>query len=105
MKLEKHRYVVFKYYAENEITKEEFIKGLWNSIYEVFGCKGASETGLWIIEFNKNEKKGILRCDLKSLIKIRVALTLITELPRNNRIMFQILGISGTIKKAKEKFY
>ncbi|MHA1268662.1 MAG: Rpp14/Pop5 family protein [Candidatus Helarchaeota archaeon] len=105
MKLKKHRYIVFRFFTENEIQINQFTKNLWESIYELFGCKGASETGLWIIDLDNNEKKGIIRCDLESLTKIRIALTLLSEISRNVPIMIQILGVSGTIKKAREKYY
>ncbi|MHA1752769.1 MAG: Rpp14/Pop5 family protein [Candidatus Helarchaeota archaeon] len=105
MKLEKHRFVVFKFYSENTILKDNFIKGIWDSIYKIFGYKGASETGLWIIEFDNVNKKGIIRCSVKSLNYIKIALILTTYIPKDNPVMFQIVGVSGTIKKAKEKFY
>ena len=105
MKLEKHRYLILKIYANITFSERQFISRIWDSIYELFGCKGASETGLWLVDFDINEKRGIIRCNLESLNQVKVALILITEILRNNPIMIRILGISGTIKRAKEKFY
>jgi len=56
MKLEKHRYVIFKYFTANEINEEDFIKIIWGSIDGLFGCKGSSETGLWVVDFNTKDK-------------------------------------------------
>jgi len=105
MKLVKHRYIAFKYYSEENITKEEILNKIWESIYSMFGCIGAAETGLWMIDLDEKNNRGIIRCDLPSLNKVRVAMVLITRIKENKPFMFKILGVSGTIKKAKEKYY
>ncbi|MBD3229634.1 MAG: ribonuclease P [Candidatus Lokiarchaeota archaeon] len=105
MKLEKHRYIVFKVHSKKKISKRDFIRRIWKSIDDLFGCKGAADTGLWVVCFEENEKKGIIRCNLKSLKPVKAALIMITNMTRRVPMMIQILGVSGTIKTAKEKFY
>lgn len=105
LKLEKHRYIVFKIHSKKRISSRDFIRKIWKSIDDLFGCKGSANTGLWVVDFDDKENKGIIRCDLKSLKTVKVALIMITDIAKNIPMMVQILGVSGTIKTAKEKFY
>jgi ribonuclease P/MRP protein subunit POP5 len=104
MKLEKHRYIIFRFFSGKMISEKPFINAIWDSIYEIWGVKGASETGLWLIDFDNKNNRGIIRCNLKSLKTVKIALILMTHV-QNVPIMIQIIGISGTIKTGKEKFY
>ena len=71
----------------------------------MFGEVGTSEITLWMPStlYNKTEKKGIIKTDNHSVEKIRAALACITNI-ENQKVIFKVLGITGTINAAKRKF-
>ena len=106
--MEKHRYIAFEIISKaNEITEEQLLNGIWNQLYALYGEYWTSKIGLWLISFDPQTKKGVLRCSLKELDKLRAALASITSLRKNKNpeLIFYILGISGTIKSIKDKYF
>ncbi|NVM03682.1 MAG: ribonuclease P protein component 2 [Candidatus Helarchaeota archaeon] len=108
MKAEKHRYIAFEIISKiNEITEEKLLNTIWHQLYTLYGEHGTSKMGLWLMNFDPKNKKGILRCNLKELDKLRTALATITSFDRKKQpeVIFYIIGISGTIKTIKEKYF
>ena len=107
MKAEKHRYIAFEIISEiNEITEEQLLNTIWYQLYTLYGEHGTSKMGLWLMEYDPESKKGILRCSLKELDKLRSVLATITsfEKKKEPEVIVYILGISGTIKSIKKRF-
>ena len=67
------------------------------------GEVGTSEENLWLIEFDQEKQCGILRCSHKAQQKVIAALTIITKINEQD-VVFNVRGVSGTIKKAKAKY-
>jgi len=115
VKLERHRYIVFEIITDRNDIDEEIIKNtLWNQIFRLFGEYGTSQTGLWIIYYDLENKRGVIRTSLKFYENVRSALALITSMfvkqddktKRNNHnVIFHVLGVTGTIKTIKEKYF
>ncbi len=104
MDQERGRYIVFEIITElEEISKSDLLNSITRSLFSLHGELGASKTGIWLIEFDERKKKGIIRCSHKGLIELRTSLAVISQINKNP-VIFHVLGISGTIKKAKEKF-
>ena len=108
MKAEKHRYIAFEIISRNnEITEEILLKTIWNQLNIVYGEYGTSKIGLWLIYFNPERKKGVIRCSLTELDKLRTVLATITSFRKSKEpeVVINILGISGTIKTIKDKYF
>ncbi|NHI92351.1 MAG: ribonuclease P protein component 2 [Candidatus Lokiarchaeota archaeon] len=115
VKLEKHRYIAFEIISDSdEITEENINYTLWNLIYRLFGEYGTSKTGLWMIYYDKENKKGVIRISLNFYEDLRSALALIRKIhekydnktkPKEIKVIFYVLGVSGTIKTIKEKYF
>ena len=108
MKVEKHRYIAFEIISKNnEITQDQVIKTIWNQLYKIYGEYGTSKIGLWLIYFDPQSRKGVLRCSLKELDKLRTVLATITSFGKKKHpeVIIFVLGISGTIKSIKEKYF
>jgi len=108
LKAEKHRYIAFEIISEdNEISSEKILKTIWSQLYSLYGEYGTSKIGLWLIYYDPESKKGVIRCSLSELDKLRTALATITSFRRKREpeIIIYILGISGTIKSIKEKYF
>ncbi|MFO7872262.1 MAG: Rpp14/Pop5 family protein [Candidatus Undinarchaeales archaeon] len=98
------RYIAFSVFSEAKPSKNNIIHTITSSILQLFGEAGASETNVWLIDYNKEKKKGILRCSNKALTEVLGALTAITSINKK-KASVTTLGVSGTIKKLKKKHF
>ena len=115
VRLEKHRYIVFEIITDSDdITEEKINYTLWNLIYRLYGEAGTSQTGLWMIYYDNEHKMGVIRASLNFYENIRAALALIRKIydkydnrgqKTSEKVIFHVLGVSGTIKTIKEKYF
>jgi len=95
------RYIFFELLSERAVGEQDVVKAVINSILRLLGELGASKTNIWLIEYNTG--KGILRCSHKALQNVVAAITTITRIGESTAA-FNVLGVSGTIKKGREKW-
>nr|WP_243686992.1 Rpp14/Pop5 family protein [Methanobacterium formicicum] len=75
----------------------------------LYGACGTSQLGLWVVKVwdyttpGANTVKGIIRCKREEVDKARAVIPTITKY-KGKRVVFQTLGISGTIKAATTNF-
>ena len=115
VRLEKHRYIAFELITDcHNITEEKINNTIWNLIYRLYGETGTSQTGLWMIYYDLEEKRGVLRTSLSFYEKVRTTLAVVRKIyerynnktkPRDDKVIFHVLGVSGTIKTIKEKYF
>jgi len=98
---EKKRYIAFEINSEKLITRQELVREISNSIISLFGDTGASEINPALMSFEG--RFGILRCAREKKNETRAGLACINNI-HGSRISIMVLGISGTIKSATEKF-
>ena len=115
VKLERHRYIVFEIISDRlDITEDNIKNTLWNQIFRLYGEFGTSQTGLWIIYYDPENKRGVIRTSLTYYENVRAALAMITSIfeKQNDKtkrgvhdVIFHVLGVTGTIKTIKEKYF
>ena len=98
---DKKRYIAFEINSTNKINRQELVIAIFDSIISLFGDVGASSINPALMSFDG--KFGIIRCLREKTIETRAGLACINEI-RGIRISILVLGISGTIKGATEKF-
>lgn len=98
---EKKRYIAFKIISMIAINRKELSDELFYSICSLFGDVGASEINPSLISYDM--EYGILRCKRNRTQDTRAALACINSI-KGGRVSIVVLGISGTIKGAMEKF-
>lgn len=98
---DKKRYMAFEVMSEQKITRQELIKEILNSMISLFGDAGASEINPRLISYG--EGYGIIRCSRGKTEETRAVLACINN-NHGIRVSISVLGISGTIKGATEKF-
>lgn len=109
---EKNRYIAFtiKTKPETKLQREDVIKLTNNACLRYLGELGTSKTSIWLTDWNNEKQTGILKVKHTETENVKAALTLIKEIPaknqKENKIQTQYitLGISGTIKKTKQKY-
>ncbi|MFX0097613.1 MAG: Rpp14/Pop5 family protein [Candidatus Hodarchaeota archaeon] len=103
-KRERRRYIAFDLLSEGEITKNMLIRTIANEIMRVYGEYGASKAQFWLSYYEEKSKRGIIQCSHKTVDLIRVPLATITNIEKTP-VLIHVLGISGTIKTAKDKYF
>lgn len=98
---EKKRYIAFRIISEGAINRKELSDELFYSICSLFGDIGASEINPSLISYDR--KYGILRCSRDRTQDARAALACINRIKGGN-VSIMVLGISGTIRGAMERF-
>ncbi|CAG0968498.1 hypothetical protein METP3_01290 [Methanosarcinales archaeon] len=98
---EKKRYIAFEINSEKTINRQELVREISNSIISLFGDKGASEINPSLMSFEG--RFGILRCNREKTNETRAGLACINNI-HGILVSIHVLGISGTIKGATEKF-
>jgi len=98
---EKKRYIAFEITSEKTINRQELVREISNSIISLFGDKGASEINPSLMSFEG--RFGILRCAREKTNETRAGLACINNI-HGILVSIRVLGISGTIKGATEKF-
>ncbi|MDP2768054.1 MAG: Rpp14/Pop5 family protein [Candidatus Methanoperedens sp.] len=98
---DKKRYMAFEVTSEQAITRQQLINEILNSIHSLFGDTGCSEINPRLMSFDG--RYGIIRCLREKTQEARAALACINNV-KGIRVSILVLGISGTIKGATEKF-
>ena len=102
VKREKQRYLGFVIFGPDKITKREVNNELWEKYINLFGTIGAANSGMYLIEFDEEEKKGIVRIRHDMINNLTVCIALIREINYQKNIIHRI-GVSGTIKGVTKK--
>jgi len=96
-----------RYLALRLIGGKVLKTALWSSVVDVYlrlyGEYGLSKAGLRLIEFNENRGVAIISVNHRSLPYLRAALSLLREVD-GKRVIIQVLGVSGTLKRLRSKF-
>ena len=100
---ENWRYIAFRVLSESKPSEQELTRAVINSVTRLLGEIGASETNVWLLEYDKNKQNGIIKCSHDAQTRVLGAITTITKIGENPAALIA-LGTSGTIKKATQKY-
>ena len=103
---ERKRYLAFEIISESKIDDFELVSGEINSnLLNFMGEIGAAASGFRLLKdcWNKKEQKGVLMINDCHMPSAQAALALM-EKTGNNTMIINSLGVSGILKKAKEKY-
>lgn len=100
------RYIAFQVISENKIPINDVFNSIWHSLLNFLGEYGVANAAIWVTKTNYNEEKqiGIIRCSHLSVEHVRASLAMIQRIG-DSRVIMKVLGVSGTIKAAKKKFF
>lgn len=101
----KARYVVFEIISELPVDFNDFVKALWNSAGELLGDLTASEARVWVVRnlYDQRLQRGVLKCAHDRVEHMRAALALVKAVGEN-RAIIHVVGVTGTIKAARNKY-
>jgi len=97
----RHRYLAVRLVAvTNSLSEEAFREGLWQQLQQLYGELGVSRIGFWIVIYDAASQASIIRCQHDQVRALRAALATVTGI-RGVPLLLHVVGLSGTISKAK----
>ena len=102
----RRRYIAFQVFSEGKFITQDLINSIWHSLLNLLGELGASQADIWIARdiYDESKQIGIIRCSHDNVEQVRTALALMERIG-DIRVVVKVLGISGTIKATKMKFF
>ena len=103
---EKKRYMVFEIISEGQIKEFKSVAdAIWDSSLQLIGELGTGEAGVWLMNdmWMPETQKGIIKVNNKYVDKLRVSMALVNEIEQQ-KVIVRSVGVSGTLKKARENF-
>lgn len=96
---ERERYIKFQVISQESIFYSDLEQAIWQTLLDFYGEFGLSKTSMWLVKnlWDERSQTGVIRCNNKSVQQVIAGLGLVTRLG-DNRIIFKILKVSGTIK-------
>ena len=97
----KKRYLAFELLSEEPVNRGELVREVISSASALLGDVLASDCDIRVLGFEAG--KGIIQCSHTKVTETRAALAAITRV-NGARATVHVLGISGTVKGATEKY-
>jgi ribonuclease P/MRP protein subunit POP5 len=97
----KKRYLAFELISEVPVSRSDLIKEVMFSASSLLGDVTTSECDIKMLGFE--DWKGIIQCSHTKVKETRASLATLTRI-NGKRAILHVLGTSGTVKRATEKF-
>ncbi len=100
---EKNRYIVYALKSDKKLKFEDIKMAIEKAYLNFLGELGSAGSGIRVMDhFYQN--KGIVKVNSRYVDKSRVALMMMDKI-KDSKVEVKTVGVSGTIKKAKAKFF
>ncbi|MCP3685882.1 MAG: hypothetical protein GY861_24810 [bacterium] len=101
---EKKRYLVFEVISKSKLSRESAIKAIKQGMVGFLGEKDTAKANIAILnEWNSKTQRGLMKVNRNYVDQIKGALCLVKKAGRKE-IIVKSVGVSGMIKKAKNKY-
>ncbi|MBR9691827.1 ribonuclease P protein component 2 [Candidatus Woesearchaeota archaeon] len=103
---EKKRYLAFEIISDSQIKDFKMIsEQIMDRSLELIGQLGVAKAGIQPLSdcWKPNLQKGIIRVGNKHVDELKASLSLIKKI-NNKDVILKTTGVSGIIKKAKERY-
>lgn len=106
---EKRHYLAIEIISKGKLPSEDVHNALFSAVKGFLGQTMTARAGMQILELNSVAKeqffivRGILSINRKYVTAVRASLALLSEI-NGNKASCRVKGVSGTIKKLREKF-
>ncbi len=99
------RYIVFEIISETPVKYPDVVSAIWNSMLDFLGELQGSDARTWLIQnlYNDKMQAGVIKCSHTHVEHVRAVLSLI-QVIGESRCVIRVLGVTGTIKSAEEKY-
>lgn len=99
----KRRYIAFQIIGAARLDRETVLSQILKSHMRFAGEKAFFLSSPWLISFDEENQKGIIRTDLEGMDDLRTSMALIARI-NGESVIFRTLGVSGTIRACEDRF-
>lgn len=99
----KRRYLAFEALGEVKFGRDAILREVLNSHLMFAGEKAFHMSSPWMISFDEETQRGIIRTNLEGLNDLRASLAMVTRIGGQQTIL-RTLGVSGTIRACEDRF-
>jgi ribonuclease P/MRP protein subunit POP5 len=102
----KKRYLAFEIVSENKINDFLNVSSeIWYKTSSFMGSLKLGKAHLIVLKdtWDKNKQRGIIKINHNYVDDLKASLSIIQEIEKSP-VIFKTLGISGILKKAKERY-
>jgi ribonuclease P/MRP protein subunit POP5 len=99
---ERNRYITFEVSSDSLLERKPVVDAIWATLLRLFGEVGAAKTSLWVMDWEKEKKRGIIKVNHKNVKTLRQSMALIKEID-GKKASINTLTTSGTLKGARER--
>ena len=99
---EKNRYLAYKVNCKEKLEFSEVRKAVQKACFSFMGQLGMARAGVYVMNEWKNNK-GIIKVNNKYLNELHASLVFVNKI-KGKDVMIESIGVSGILKKTKEKF-
>ena len=99
------RYIVFEIISEQPVKYEDLVDTVWSQMMNFLGELESAEAKMWLVQnlYDASKQRGVIKCKHDYVEHIRAVLSLI-QIISESKCLIKILGVTGTIKSAKNKY-
>lgn len=98
----KKRYLALKIEGVESFEEEDVKDVVWSAVIQLFGEYGASQVGLFLVQYDRERKEAVLRCSHKALPMVQASIASVTKM-KDKPVVIHVLRISGTLRALKKK--
>jgi len=98
----KQRYFALKIESAESFEEGDVRDAVWSAVIQLFGQYGASQAGLFLVEYDKGKKQAVLRCAQRALSMVHASVVSVTKM-KDEPATIHVLRISGTLRALRKK--
>jgi len=98
----KQRYLALKIESAESLEEEDVKDAVWSAVIQLFGEHGASQTGLYFVQYDRERKEAVLRCSHKALPVVHASVASVTKM-KSKPASIHVLRVSGTLRALRER--
>lgn len=99
---EKKRYIFFQVHSKGPVPYYQMKQAIFDSLLDFLGERDLAKASVRLIKNLYSSGKGVVQTNPKAVDSVKLALALIHQIGEE-RVLFQTLRVSGTIKSGKSK--
>ena len=98
----KQRYLALKIESAESFEEEDVKDAVWSAVIQLFGEYGASQAGLFFVQYDKQRKEAVLRCSHKALPMVQASIASVTKI-KDKPAAIHVLGVSGSLRALRKR--
>jgi len=98
----KQRYLALKIESAESFEEENVKDAVWSAVTQLFGEYGASQAGLFLVQYDRQKKEAVLRCSHKALPMVQASIASVTKI-KDKSAAIHVLGVSGSLRALRKR--